>query len=99
MAEHKQGTRVPEFENREEEATFWDSHDISDFADEVKSTRVRFAKHLSEGITVRFTHEALADLRACADDRGLGPTTLVRMWVLERLREEGGCAAATRRSS
>ena len=96
MTARRQGTRIPESANREEEAAFWDSHDISDFAGEVKRTRVRFAKHLSEGITVRFTPEVLAELRTCAEDRGLGPTTLVRMWVMEKLQEEGACNAATR---
>jgi hypothetical protein len=41
---------------------------------------------LSEGITVRFDTATLAELRARAKEKGIGPTTLVRMWVLEQLR-------------
>ena len=46
---------------------------------------MRFAKNLSQGITVRFTAETLETLRATAHKKGIGPTTLTRMWILERL--------------
>ena len=46
---------------------------------------MRFAKNLSQGITVRFTAETLETLRATAQKKGIGPTTLTRMWILERL--------------
>ena len=81
-------SRIPEFTSREEEAQWWDTHDITDYLDELKPVRVRFAKNLSEGITIRFDPETLAQLRAHAHEKGIGPTTLVRIWILERLREQ-----------
>jgi predicted DNA binding CopG/RHH family protein len=79
---------IPEFKSREEEAEFWDTHDFADYWDEWKPVRVRFAKNLSEGITVRLDPETLAELRIRAHEKGVGPTTLARMWILEHLREE-----------
>ncbi len=32
-----------------------------------------------------FTAETLETLRATAQKKGIGPTTLARMWILERL--------------
>ena len=78
---------IPEFKSRDEEAEFWDTHDLSDYWDEFKPARVRFAKNLSEGITIRFDPETLAKLRDQARRKGMGPTTLARMWILERLQQ------------
>ncbi len=79
---------IPEFKSREEEAEFWDTHDFADYWDEFKPVRARFAKNLSQGITVRFDAETLEELRTKAHELGVGPTTLVRMWILERLGEQ-----------
>lgn len=77
---------IPKFASREDEAQFWDTHDFADYWDEWKPVKIRFAQNLSEGITVRFDPETLQELRKQAHEQGLGPTTLVRLWVLERLR-------------
>jgi hypothetical protein len=77
---------IPEFKSREEEAEFWDTHDLADYWDDFKPVKVRFAKNLSEGITIRFDPETLEQLRGEARKKGIGPTTLARMWILERLQ-------------
>lgn len=82
--------RIPEFASREAMAQFWDTHDISDYWDELRPVRVRVAKNLSQGITVRLDPETLAQLRTTARAKGIGPTTLARMWILEQLRHERG---------
>lgn len=94
MSETKKQTRIPTFNSPEEEAEFWDTHDTADFEDEFERTEVRFAKNLSQGITVRFTAESLETLRATAQRKGIGPTTLARMWILERLEaiDQGNAA-------
>ena len=85
MTETKKQTRIPTFNSPEEEAEFWDTHDTADFEDEFEPDNVRFATNLSQGITVRLTAETLETLRATARKKGIGPTTLARMWILERL--------------
>lgn len=73
------------FKSIEEEAEFWDTHDLGDYWDEFKPVKVRFAKNLSSNLNVRFDNQTLEKLRNEAKKRGVGPTTLVRMWTLERL--------------
>lgn len=80
--------RVPEFTSREDEARWFDTHDMADYQDEFKTVRTRFAKNLSNGITIRLDTKTLTRLRTQAHEKGLGPTTLVRMWILERLKEQ-----------
>lgn len=77
---------IPEFSSYEEEAKFWDSHDTADYEQEFTPVRVKFAKNLSEGITIRLDPGTLNVLRAIAHERGIGPTTLARMWILEQLK-------------
>ena len=77
--------RIPEFANLEEEAAFWDTHSTADYEGEFRPVRARFAKRLSTGVTIRLDPDTLEHLRALAQEKGIGPTTLIRMWVLERL--------------
>lgn len=79
-------SRIPEFKNRAEEAVWWETHSIADYQNEFKVIKVRFAKNLSEGLHIRLDPETLTKLRVEAKEKGIGPTTLVRMWVKEQLR-------------
>ncbi len=79
---------LPDFQSREEMAKFWDTHDFTDYMDEFKPTKVRFAKNLSHGLNIRLDPETLEELRAQASEKGVGPTTLARMWILDRLKEQ-----------
>ncbi len=79
---------IPEFKNREEEAKFFDAHDMADYQHEFKTVKAKFAKNLSEGITIRFDRTTLGKLRELAQDKGVGPTTLARMWIMEHLRQQ-----------
>ncbi len=81
-------SRIPQFASREEETAWWDTHDITEYLDELKPVRVRFAKNLSEGLTVRLDPDTMRALRERAKRQGIGPTTLIRMWVMEHLRAE-----------
>ncbi len=83
MTAHK--SRIPEFKSREEEAAWFDTHDLADYQDEFKTVQVRFAKDLSAGLNIRLDPRSLEQLRTVAHEKGIGPTTLVRMWVKEHL--------------
>lgn len=95
MTERQKKSPIPEFASIEEEAEFWDTHDTTDYEDEFKPVRVRFAKNLSQGITIRLDPETLAELRTRAKEQGIGPTTLIRMWILEHLRQQESRPAAS----
>jgi hypothetical protein len=79
-------SRIPEFKSIEEEAEFWDTHDTADYEDEFKPVRVRFAKNLSQALCIRLDPETLSVLRSLAREKGIGPTTLARMWIMEQLK-------------
>ncbi len=79
---------IPKFKNYEDEAAFWDTHDLADYWDQFKPAKVRFAKNLSQGMTIRLDLDTSIKLRSEAAKKGVGPTTLVRMWIIERLQEQ-----------
>ncbi len=53
--------------------------------DEVVQLEVK--KPLDKVIPVRLSAEKWEELRKEARELGIGPTTLARMWILERLRQ------------
>ncbi len=61
-----------------------------DEGDEVVEVQVR--KPLDKVIPVRLTAEKWEELRQEARELGVGPTTLARMWILERLRQKAKAA-------
>ena len=85
-------SRIPTFKTVEEEAVFWDTHDLAEFEDELEEVRdVRFVKaRPKKAITVRLEEDTLAALTQKAQELGVGPSTLARMWIREHLsRPEG----------
>ncbi len=78
--------RIPQFQSVEEEAAFWDTHDVTAYLDELKPVEARFTRGLSESMTIRFDADTAVELRKQAQEKGIGPTTLVRMIVKEQLR-------------
>lgn len=84
-------SRIPHFKTVQEEAEFWDTHSLADFEDELEEVSdVQFVVTRAKpkkGITVRLEEDLLNTLRTEARAKGIGPSTLIRMWVLEHLRE------------
>lgn len=79
---------IPAFTSYEEEATFWDTHDFTEFKNETHPVKVRSTRGLSENVQVRFDTETDRELEVLAHQRGLKKATLIRTWVLERLRQD-----------
>ena len=81
-------SRIPTFRSIEEEAEFWDTHSSAEFEDELEEVAdVMFVKAgPKKAMTVRLDEKSLAALTQQARAKGISPSTLVRMWILERLR-------------
>ena len=42
----------------------------------------------SQNVTIRFEPATMNELKTYASEKGIGVTTLARMWILERLKVE-----------
>jgi hypothetical protein len=81
--------RIPSFANREEEAAFWDTHNITEFVgEELQPVEATIGPELSNRLTVRLDTADRVELARRARAKGVGPSTLARMWLKERLRQE-----------
>jgi hypothetical protein len=88
--------RIPAFASVEEEAAFWDTHDITDFTEESTAVQIIVGQDLAERLTLRLDQADRRELAKRAREKGVGPSTLARMWLKERLREEAEAEARSR---
>ncbi len=79
--------RIPEFASREEEAEFWDTHDITDFWDELKPVKVKFSDRIDHGVIVVFESDTFNQIVEIARERGIFPDVLIHTWIVERLKK------------
>lgn len=87
MTYSDKSSRIPRFKSLEEEAAFWDTHDMTDFAGELTPVEVSAAQHLSDVVTVPFDPEVAEALRRAAAAEGVEAPALIQTWVNERLKE------------
>lgn len=88
--------RIPSFNNIEEEAAFWDTHDVTDYLDESRPADLAAGPDLAGKLTLRLERNDREALRRRAKRMGVGPSTLAQMWLTERLRAEAEAEAHSR---
>ncbi len=80
---------VPAFNSIEEEAEFWDTHDVTDFVrDDSAEIEIILGPELRQSVTVRLNVGDVEKLDQRAEEMGVEPAELVRRWVTERLHKE-----------
>lgn len=80
--------RVPQTDSVEELAEFWDRHDLTDFEDQLEEVAERvFVRRKAATVAIKLRPKEVHALRRIAQSEGVKETTLVRQWVLEKLRK------------
>lgn len=86
-AQKTQRQRMPEFRSAAEEAAFWNTHSPLDFPEDVEEAEVTVARPLDHILAIRLDAATIARLGKIGRKKGLGASTLARMWIMERLSE------------
>ncbi len=73
----------------EDVRTFYDRNSSLTQRGRVKSVRLAFAKP-RRLVALRLEEETIAAIRELAQQKGLNYSTLMRVWITERLRQERG---------
>ncbi|MCR4327085.1 MAG: BrnA antitoxin family protein [Nanoarchaeota archaeon] len=76
------------FKTLEEEANFWDTHDVSPFFDKKKvplESLELIEKEKKEVLVIRVQKSVKKRIEKIAKAKGINPTTLSRMWLIEKL--------------
>lgn len=93
--------KIPEFKTEEEEARFWDTHSPLDYPGEFSEVKDPFEfassllkkvtesrKERKRQLTLRMGQRQIDLAKVIARYRGLGYQTLMRIWVIEGIRQE-----------
>ena len=90
-AKKKKRERLPDLDRMtdEEVAQFWDTYSFVEFWDEFERVEEPiFVKPPKKVVSVRLDQQVTDLLEMLAREKDIAYTTLVRMWVVERLRQE-----------
>lgn len=80
-------TKIPKkFKNEDEERAFWDRTDTTELAEgELMPVKIE-VKCQMQSVSIRLCKEDLDRIKVEAGRLGIGPTTLMRMWLREKSR-------------
>ena len=76
--------RILQTDSIQELAEFWDTHDLTDFEDELEEVRESI---FQPGVTVPLTPKEATVVNAIAKARGISPRALIQEWITERIEE------------
>lgn len=79
---------IPPFKTLDEEAEFWDTHDLSPLMDgkHVPLEDLELIeKEKKEVLVIRIQKSIKKRIEKIAKAKGINPTTLSRMWLIEKL--------------
>ena len=79
---------IPSFDNVEEEAEFWDTHEVMDNGNEGWTVRRLDPSELDDRFIVLLDPEGRDALIERARERDMEPSALATAWLEDRLRQE-----------
>lgn len=80
--------KIPTFKNLKDEAKFWDSHDVGDLMDGLKVAKGVYkpSGKTKTTMTIRLDPGLKREIDKVAKNYDISSSSLVRMWMVERLR-------------
>ena len=81
---------IPQTDSIEELAHFWDTHDLTEFEDQLEEVPEPVFERPPEAVvTLHLQPREIAAVKQAAQARGMEEATLLREWVLEKLHGIG----------
>ena len=81
---------IPQTDSIEELARFWDTHDLTEFEDQLEEVPEPVFERSPEAVvTLHLQPREIAAVKQAAQERGMEEATLLREWVLEKLHSIG----------
>ena len=78
--------KIPQIDSIQELAAFWDTHDLTEFEDELEVVGGTMFECQAELVAVPLRPTEVEAVKRIADSKGIGYDALIREWVLERLQ-------------
>jgi hypothetical protein len=84
----KNRTDLPEtFDSIEEMADFWDTHDLTDYAEFLTPVEATVANHPTHDYVISLSDSLNTLLHQTVQQEGVSLNTLVNLWVQEKLQQ------------
>ena len=77
--------KIPETDSIEELASFWETHDITDFEDQLEEVTEPVFE-LRRTLQVRLRPEEMEAVETVAKSRGVAQEELVHEWIVEKIQ-------------
>ena len=77
--------KIPETDSIEELAKFWDTHDLTDYEDQLEKVTEPVFQRGVESIAVPLRTQEVQAVRRIAESQGVDYSALIQGWVLEKL--------------
>ena len=84
MEKSMNADRLPKTDSIEELAQFWDTHDLTDFENDLEEVPGEVFNR-DTAITLHLPSREADAVRQMANSKGLAEAELIRTWVLEKL--------------
>ena len=83
--------KLPNTDSIEELARFWDTHDLTDFEEDLEEVgEPIFVRTKGTSLSIDLQPGQAQHLTKIARSKGLTETNVVRQWIVERLRQSQG---------
>ena len=80
--------KLPNTDSIAELARFWDTHDLTDFEDDLEEAgEPVFVRAKDTSLSIALQPTEAQHLKKIARSKGVKETTVLRKWILERLHE------------
>lgn len=76
--------KLPETDSIQELAHFWDSHDLTDFEDDLEVVAAPVFER-PRMVTIRLESDEANAVSRIAESKGMADVDLIRQWVVERI--------------
>jgi predicted DNA binding CopG/RHH family protein len=77
--------KIPQIDSIQELAAFWDTHDLTEFEDELEVVGSTVFERQAELVAVPLQPTEVEAVKRIADSKGIGYDALIREWVIEKL--------------
>lgn len=82
-------SKIPKFQTIEEEAEFWDTHSLVDYLDDTEPVEIKVdLGRAKKKISIPLESDISQQIEELAARKGLSFSTLVTLWLKERLAQE-----------
>jgi hypothetical protein len=86
VEEKMRNQRIPETDSIEELAAFWDTHDLTDFEDQLEEvTEPVFVRRKPATVEISLKPSEIQTLKRIARSEGIEEASLLRRWIVEKL--------------